>query len=535
MEHRTDRGFWEKSLRIVNYLSEVGTQSIRHIARHTGLSKSSTHRLQQAMQRRNGHAESWLWETVEGRHWLGRLVTATLSTFGLKRGVGIDTISAFFSRLHLATQVGRSPGALRSLMQALEQAIIETGQAWEQEGTAGGDLLEIIGAVDETFLEQMVLVFLDLPSGYVLLEETAEDRSYATWKALIDKRLEALGARVRSVVSDRAPARIQLAEQGLECLSIPEVFHLMHDIVKSYSLAMSRQVKRALQELERAEARLQWHQGGDPQDEAHDEATRQVEAAHAEVKQWEDIQREYRQRLATISLTLHPFRSDNAAPQTSQEVGSRVQAQVQAIKVLAQTHQLPERQQTMKKVTKQVPALAALVDFWWAGVHQDLEHAALSPLWRKWAQEALLPMVSWQHQVTRTRCARRKTTMQQALAGVQATFVQHTITQCLPRQALEDWHAWATRQVQAFQRASSAVEGRNGALAQLHHNQRGLPKQRYKVWAILHNFDGRAADGTTPATRFFRRAFPDLFATVFVHISELPRPRQRKRAVVLSH
>ena len=27
------------------------------------------------------------------------------------------------------------------------------------------------------------------------------------------------------------------------------------------------------------------------------------------------------------------------------------------------------------------------------------------------------------------------------------------------------WHAWATQQVHALQRASSAVEGRNGALA----------------------------------------------------------------------
>jgi DNA-binding IclR family transcriptional regulator len=71
-------GFWENSLRIVNYLGEVGIQSVRHIAQHTGLSKSSTHRLQEAMKRRNGYAESWLWETAEGRHWLGRLVVATL-------------------------------------------------------------------------------------------------------------------------------------------------------------------------------------------------------------------------------------------------------------------------------------------------------------------------------------------------------------------------------------------------------------------------------------------------------------------------
>ena len=92
-------------------------------------------------------------------------MVATLSTCGLTRGVGVDTISELFSRLHLATQVGSAPGALRSLMQALEQTIVETGQAWEQEGTAGGDLLEILGAVDETFLEQMLLVFLDLPRG----------------------------------------------------------------------------------------------------------------------------------------------------------------------------------------------------------------------------------------------------------------------------------------------------------------------------------------------------------------------------------
>ena len=81
-----------------------------------------------------------------------------------------------------------------------------------------------------------------------------------------------------------------------------------------------------------------------------------------------------------------------------------------------------------------------------------------------------------------------------ALEGVHATFATHALTQCLPPQALGDWYTWATRQVHAFQRASSAVEGRNGYLAQMHHNQRGLPKQRYKVWAVLHNFDGRASD-----------------------------------------
>jgi hypothetical protein len=69
----------------------------------------------------------------------------------------------------------------------------------------------------------------------------------------------------------------------------------------------------------------------------------------------------------------------------------------------------------------------------------------------------------------------------------------------------------------------------------MHHNHRGLPKRRYKVWTALHNFDCRASDGTTPAARFFRRSFPDLFETILSHLEVLPRPRQRKYDGVLSH
>ena len=50
---------------------------------------------------------------------------------------------------------------------------------------------EIIGAVDETFLERMILVCMDLATGYLLLEEVAEDRTYLTWQALVEERLKA--------------------------------------------------------------------------------------------------------------------------------------------------------------------------------------------------------------------------------------------------------------------------------------------------------------------------------------------------------
>jgi hypothetical protein len=259
-----------------------------------------------------------------------------------------------------------------------------------------------------------------------------------------------------------------------------------------------------------------------------------VEARQAEVTHWAEVQHTYRQHLETLSLTLHPFHIADSTPQTSAQVASQLQATVEAIEALAQRHQLPTRREAMTKVRKQVPALAALVDFWWQGVQQDLEPFILSPLWRSWVHECLLPLVYWEHQAAHTRCARRKAKIRQALEAVQATLQAHAITKQLLFPVLEEWKAWATQRTKAFQRTASAVEGRNGYLSQMQHNHRGLPKQRYKVWTVLHNFDCYAADGTTPAARFFGRAFPDLFETVLSRLDALPQPRRRKHHVALS-
>ncbi len=195
-------GFWAKSVVIYNCIRQHGKLSIRLLARHTGFSKSSVHWLEQARKRRDHHPESWFWETQEGRSWFLRLVVATLYTFGLKRGVGAETLREFFVRLRLETQLGCSPNALRGLMEKLVQASDATTTGWEAEGIAHGQARPLIGAVDETFLEQMMLVFMDLFSGYLVVEDVAPDRSYDTWYDLVKARLKTLGVGGRYLVSD---------------------------------------------------------------------------------------------------------------------------------------------------------------------------------------------------------------------------------------------------------------------------------------------------------------------------------------------
>ena len=205
-----------------------------------------------------------------------------------------------------------------------------------------------------------------------------------------------------------------------------------------------------------------------------------------------------------------------------------------ALETLLATQGVPIKKNALDKVRKQLAGVAVLVDFWWQDVWHDVQsQVSLTPQWSRWIEELLLPLLYWQAQLSRTRCRRRKTSLREALQTVEEAFARHPITQYLAPEVLADWKVWAGEHAKAFQRASSAVEGRNGYLSQMHHNQRGLPKRRYKVWTVLHNFDCRASDGTTPASRFFRREFPDLFETVLATIADAPRPRQRQQALAI--
>jgi len=102
-------------------------------------------------------------------------------------------------------------------MVRLEHLILKTTTAgWEREGIEAEQLGPIVGAVDKTFLEQMLLMFIALVNGYMWHEVVADNRSYETWYEWVKSRLEPMQTRVLYLISDQAKALIKLAEMGLE-------------------------------------------------------------------------------------------------------------------------------------------------------------------------------------------------------------------------------------------------------------------------------------------------------------------------------
>jgi len=167
----------QRSGQIYANLMEPGLRSIRAIAAATGIAKSSVHRLVQAIERRHQYPESPLWEHPSGYHtdWSGQWCMCSES-----RGIGNETLSEFFHILHLEGRIGVSQcpaGYERKSSSRLNYR--DEQQAQLQQSRR---VLKSVGQMRP--FEQMVLVLLDLPSGYIFVESQATARDYQTWRGV---------------------------------------------------------------------------------------------------------------------------------------------------------------------------------------------------------------------------------------------------------------------------------------------------------------------------------------------------------------
>src|SRR4029450_11978974 len=192
------------------------------------------------------------------------------------------------------------------------------------------------------------------------------------------------------------------------------------------------------------------------------------------VNHWQGVGCAWRQRLSNVSRILHPWRLADSSRQTSKEVEEQLGAELEAIETLLAANELPVKKDTLDKVRKQLAGISALVDFWWQTMRQDLAQMAMPPKWTQWADELLLPLMYWQEQLRRTRCPGQKAQITLVLQAVEGAFGRDPGTLKLTAEVLAGWKAWAGEHARAFQRASSAVEGRNGYLSQMQPNTTGL-------------------------------------------------------------
>lgn len=118
------------------------------------------------------------WQSAEGQAFIKRLLVDSIYTFGIKGGIGAKRIEEFMGRLQLGAYAGISESSLYRMIREIEASIL-----WYKELQEGGlaeaaqeqsqELKAVLG-VDETWLDEMLLVCQELSSGYLFLKSQAQ-------------------------------------------------------------------------------------------------------------------------------------------------------------------------------------------------------------------------------------------------------------------------------------------------------------------------------------------------------------------------
>jgi chemotaxis regulatin CheY-phosphate phosphatase CheZ len=517
----------EASQRVFTVLQQTATASVRQLARLTGLPRSSVHRYKAGIIRRNQYPESHLWERPEGYRWLCVLVYATVFVFGIMRGVGAETLSLFFRRLHLQRWIAVSPTAIREVRRRMEGHILasqrEQEQAIRQEPTG---IREVCLAADETFFQEVVLLFMDISSGYIFVEASAPDRTYAPWSERVQTVVQAFGLKVRYLVRDRARALIKLADEGLAWASIPDLFHTMRELTILLGGRLQRRLQRVQTQLATSTATLAALVQVAPTAPKIDALSREIEELIQERGHLRVGIQIVPMLLHRISCLVHPFRVGSPTqPTTAPQVMEGLNEMAQAFRDLIADDGIVDSRHRLDRFTRQSQELVRLLDLWWLWVEEELMAASLDETHRDWLRRLVLPAVYWHGLADKTTQPFLPMRSQRAADTALAAVHQHPLTLQMPPAAVVAWQEWATWMAAKFQRASSVVEGRNGYLAQVHHTGRGFPAARLNALTVIHNFGLTRPDGTTAAQRLLGRPFPDLFHWLVTHMGDLPLPR----------
>ncbi|CAK8711726.1 hypothetical protein GMJAKD_10880 [Candidatus Electrothrix aarhusensis] len=517
--------------RIFTVLKKSDNLTYRQLAQEANTSKSSAFRQVEGMQRRDVYPESFLWEHEEGYEWIRRHFFATLLLFGVQHGIGAETLSLYFKILRLDTHIGVSPTPIRIRLSQLQDAIIRFQKEVEQ--NYKDNFKEMIGAADETFFGKvLILVFMDLSSGYLILEEIADDRSFDTWFEKLKPRLEELGATVPIMVSDRAKALIKLALDGLECEHNADVFHGMYEISKWMGSTLGRRKSMAKRQLNKYELRLEKAEKRGASEAVVASKVQQVEQARAQEQAATQDLDNYRGTVRKISETVHPFNLNDNKPQDSASVAKKLQEQAENIEALACKYSIEDSTGVMKKFKNQIKELVPSIDYWWLYAFTNLImlEKRCKEL-QNWAMYHLLPTVYWYKQMKNTKNPTLRKEYEKAWEAALASFHAHALTGTFSEDELLFWQNWAQEMVGKFHRASSAVEGRNGFLSQIYHNKRGLNSKNLKALTVMHNYFTTRSDGSTAAQRLFGEKPPDLFEWLLHQMGELPLPRKPRKRV----
>jgi len=477
-------------------------------------------------------------ETPEGIEVLEQIVLAAHLVMTLMGNCGIRLVRKFLNYSGLDRFVASSYGTQQKLSSEVLELVLAFGEEEKTRLAALTKSKSVTLCLDETFPAQgQCLVAMEPVSGFIVLEAFRKKRDVATWNMSMNHATRGLPIEVHQVTSDLAKALVCHAkDQGAH--HSPDLFHVQQDIVRALGASLALSVQHAEGEThlaevaleEQREAQAAYQEGprrpGRPPNYAQRilAAEKQAEGPRALLIETKDRQTRYREARLGVSDVYHPYRLDTGAARSSDLLKEELREHFEVLDGLCEEVELPKgKRAKLHKARRVTPRMVSTLAFYHEQVKAKLDTEEwLTEKTRKLLEETWIPA-----------------SYLLMAAGKSRTPKQAELLEALALQLMTDkqncWQSWPLEEQQrvdglartcaeCFQRSSSCVEGRNGALALAEHARRQLPERKLQGLTVIHNYAAKRSDGSTAAERFFDQAPRDLFQWLRARFKGVPRP-----------
>ena len=517
----------------------------RQQAKQLGISRGRL-RHWQKRQKSNGAPlqEVAFFESPAGLDLLHRLVMAAHVSITLRGSGGVRQVCEFLELSGLSRHAASSYGCQRELNARLEGLVVEYGRQQQAALSQGMPARQITVCEDETYHPQTCLVGLEPVSGFILLEQYADDRSADTWDGALEEATRGLNVEVIQVASDQAKGLIRHA-RNLGAHHSPDLFHVQRDVVKATGLALQRAEKQAEAAVaaanealahacrEEAGERLKPPRPGRPSNrfERRTKAAElQLLVAQVDLERAQQHREQAREEARALGNAYHPYLPETGQAQTTEQLQARLETSWANLERIARDASLTERcRQLLDKAKGLTQAMLLTLQFFIATCQAKVEALNLPPEVEVLMQSHLIPAIYLDRVAGRCAKAEERQRLRRLSEELLRPLRQADNPLALlgeaERRRVEEV---ATECADLFQRSSSAVEGRNGQLSLHHHARHRLGDRKLNALTVIHDYLIKRPDGTTAARRFFGRAHDDLFPWVLGRIRAPARPAKKR-------
>ena len=239
---------------------------------------------------------------------------------------------------------------------------------------------------------------------------------------------------------------------------------------------------------------------------------RELLPAYSKWVEAKNIKEQVREATKSIGQGYHPIDLGTGETKSAQDLEEQLTKAFNTIESGAQESALSENSHLkIEKAKRMIEPMTKTLRFFWINVMLLIDGLGISKFQKEAFLKIILPIQYLKIYAPKSATAQIKNELLKLAEKLEEKLSGNITWQCMSASLQKRLLTLGVQCAHLFQRSSSNVEGRNGALGLHHHVYKQMNARKLSASTVVHNYFIKRQDKTTAAERFFGHSHDDLF------------------------